>query len=633
MAAKAAGLSFEDFHNWSKDAANYSGEKDCLTAWNSFDGIGEITAATLFHKAIQTDWKDSSSKHNRSNNSGHKDSKVTPEYNNTKNTHAIDNIYALEIWQRCSPADNTYEYIFRKQGTADGLKIYPVSAPPLIINNQNIAGYLVVPCLSDEKLQTLHFIPPNCGDKLHLPGAAFNDGYFVVGQIDEMTKLIYICEGIGHAWAINQATNAAAVVCFGASRMMRVAKVLRGKKLKAQLIIVPDRGQEGKAAEIASAVGGQWIEPPQDMPPNYDVNDYALEFGHDALALLLEQIKTPEMRYKLLSGEDLLNAPPMRWIVHGVLPAEGLAALYGASGSGKSFLILDMGLAIATGDNHWFGRRIKQSSVTYVCLEGEAGIGKRIKAWCSYYNKALPDALRFITQPFNLLTDDVTELAKAVTTAGGAGGVVIIDTLMRATIGTNENSSDDMGKIIAAAEQLQKLIGGLVILVHHTGKDSTKGLRGHSSLYAALDGAIEVVKSETRREWSVAKSKDDVTGDSNPFKLEIVNIGLDDQGHEITSCVALFDNSKAIFPKTVSLGCNQKIAWEEINKLLINSPHIGKDGIPPLSKCIHYEEAVLWIAERIPADAKHQKSRAISAIAGLVGRKYLAIKGNWLWKI
>lgn len=110
---------------------------------------------------------------------------------------------------------------------------------------------------------------------------------------------------------------------------------------------MPDRGQESNATQIAAAVGGQWIELPQDMPSNYDVNDYALEFGYEALSHLLERLKAPTMRYKLLSSIDLLNAPPMRWLVQGVLPAEGLAALYGASGSGKSFLTLDMGLSLA----------------------------------------------------------------------------------------------------------------------------------------------------------------------------------------------------------------------------------------------------------------------------------------------
>lgn len=292
-----------------------------------------------------------------------------------------------------------------------------------------------------------------------------------------------------------------------------------------------------------------------------------------------------------------------------------------------------MGLSLAAGDDYWFGCKVRQTPVTYVCLEGEAGIGKRIKAWSSYFKRPVPDTLKFITQPFDLLGDDISELAKAVITAGGAGGLVIIDTLNRAAPGADENSSVDMGNIIAAAKKLQNLVGGIVLLVHHTGKDATKGLRGHSSLYAALDGAIEVSKSDTRFEWSMAKSKDDVTGNSHSFKLEIVPIGIDEQGTAITSCVALFDSSKNITQKKQSLGSNQKIALQVIDKQLTNSSHMGKEGAPSTAKCLEYDETVSLIAARIPTDAKHRKSRAMSAIAGLVEKHFIGMQGDWLWKI
>ncbi|NDH67430.1 MAG: helicase, partial [Gammaproteobacteria bacterium] len=411
MAAKAAGLSFDEFHAWSKNAANYL-EKDCHAAWKSFDKAGGITEATLFFKAIEVGWKDS---HDRDSCTIISKKNTNPKHNNAE---VSNNAKVLEIWQRCLPADNNYPYILGKQGRPDGLRVYPKDVPPLIISGQNVAGYLVVPCMSNGKIQTLQFIPPNGGKKLNLGGAKYNDGYFVVGKINDTTKPIYICEGIGHAWSINEATKASAVVCFGGSRIQRVANILRKQYPKAQLIIVPDSGRENEAAKIANTIDGQWVKLPDNIFTNYDVNDYALEHGYEALALLLKQTNAPAMRYQLLSGADLLDAPPMRWMVNGVLPAEGLAALYGASGSGKSFLILNIGCAIAAGDNYWFSRRIIQSPVTYACLEGEAGIGKRLKAWSLYFKRPLPDALRFITQPFDLLSNDVPELAKAVVSAG-----------------------------------------------------------------------------------------------------------------------------------------------------------------------------------------------------------------------
>lgn len=621
-AAIAAGLSIDEVDTWSAPAENYTGRRDVLAAFRTIKPEGGTGAGTLFHYARQYGFNDAESARpaqpiNRPAKAPHKAAKQAA---------SID---PAEIWSRCLPADAADAYINRKRGQPDGLRLYPATAVPLIIRGQNVGGYLAVPCWDGDTLQTLQFIPPDGGDKLNLPGASFNSGFFTVG---EMTDRAYIVEGIGQAWAVNQATGAAAVVCFGAGRMATVAKALKAKHPAARLVIVPDRGKEEQAAKIAADVAGQWIAMPADKPGNYDCNDYAGEHGSEALAALLARTQAPPLRFKLLSGADLSNAPPMRWMVRGVLPVEGLAALFGASGSGKSFLMLDIAAAVAGGEDEWFGRRITQAPVTYVCLEGEAGMGKRAKAWSLHHNKPVPDALRFITQPFDLLSDDVPELAKAIT-AGAAGGLVIIDTLNRAAPGADENSSVDMGNLIAASKRLQSLTGGLVLLVHHTGKDTTKGLRGHSSLYAALDGAIEVTHTDTRRAWSVAKSKDDVTGDAHPFKLVIVPVGIDDEGEEVTSCVAVPDESAEAIKqaKRPTLRSNQKIANEAIGEALRKSPHIGKEGAPVGRPCIQYADAVAIVAERIPADPRHKTSRAKVAITGLVERGFLAMKGDWLW--
>lgn len=208
---------------------------------------------------------------------------------------------------------------------------------------------------------------------------------------------------------------------------------------------------------------------------------------------------------------------------------------------------------------------------------------------------------------------------------------MIIDTLNRAAPGADENSSVDMGNLIAASKRLQSLVGGLVLLVHHTGKDTTKGLRGHSSLYAALDGAIEVTHTDTRRAWSVAKSKDDVTGDAHPFKLVIVPVGIDGESEEVTSCVAVPDESAEAFQrKKPALGKNQKIARDVLGEPLRKSPHVGKEGAPVARPCIDYSEAVELVAERMPVDAKHRKQSAVRAIASLVANGYLGMKGDWV---
>lgn len=634
MAAKSAGLGFDAFHDWSASGSTYGGERNCRAVWRSFRRNGPITASTLFALAYAQGWQDTA-KPLRAANRGRFNLPIpAPREVPVTLIGQAESNTAVGVWSRCEPATTLHEYIMRKKGVAEGLRVYPASAPPLTIRGQNVAGFLVVPCRDlGGKLQTLQFVPGK-GDKLNLPRASFGNGCFVIGDLTESHR-IFIVEGIGQAWAAWQATGQAAVVCFGAGRIATVAAALRDNRPVARLVVLPDRGKEAQAEAIARAIDGEWCELPADKPSNYDANDLMQEAGAEALAELLNHAKAPakpEPRFRLLSGAELSNAPPMRWMVRGVLPLEGLAALYGPSGSGKSFLVLDVAACVASGAYDWFGRRVTKCSVTYCALEGEAGMGKRVAAWSTYRQKLVPDALRFVTQQFDLLNaGDVLELAKAVQGVSGTGGLVVLDTLNRAAPGADENSSVDMGRIIAAAKQLQSLTGGLVLLVHHTGKDATKGLRGHSSLYAALDGAIEVNRTDGRREWRVAKSKDDETGPVYAFKLEVITVGHDEEGEEITSCVAIADDSRETV-KRVKLpqGGNQRLTLDALRPLFLKGK-TGIPGAPSARPCIQLEAAVIAGAASLTCPTDKRTSRSRDAITGLVARGLMGCNEGWLW--
>ena len=168
-----------------------------------------------------------------------------------------------------------------------------------------------------------------------------------------------------------------------------------------------------------------------------------------------------------------------------------------------------MGLlaSVVLGKN-FFGRKTRLSPVVYVVLEGAAGVQRRIQAYERYHKVSLPSNLKIVTQNFSLLNDDYEQFSSELIEAGLSNGVVVIDTLSQASPGGDENSSTDMGTLIAAAQNIERKTGSLVILIHHTGKDASRGARGHSSLFAALDAGIELKRLKTGREWSISKSKD-----------------------------------------------------------------------------------------------------------------------------
>jgi hypothetical protein len=418
--------------------------------------------------------------------------------------------------------------------------------------------------------------------------------------------------------------------------MMTVAKTLHTQHPAARLVIVPDRGKEEQAGKIAAAVSGEWVSMPADKPDNYDANDYLQEAGASALTALLQRPVAAPMRYKLLSDADLCKLPPLQWRIKKVLPQTGLAAIYGASGSGNSFLVLEALLALAAG-REWFGYKTNSCNVLYCALEGEGGIAGRVAAYRIRHG-ATAQNIRYLVQPFSLLDgEDITDLAQAIKASSQGADVVVLDTLNRAAPGADENDSKSMGQIIAAAKELQTLIGGLVVLVHHTGKDASKGLRGHSSLHAALDAAIEVRRDGDSREWLIAKSKDGEDGEAHPFNLDVVEIGTDEDGEPITSCTVhpMEKIAEALRRPLPPKSGNQRIVWDALGDLFRKAgnakPEGAPDTLPQGRPCITLDAAIDNTRTKLVCDPKRQTERAHAAIRGLVDRGLLLHEGGFLW--
>jgi hypothetical protein len=298
-------------------------------------------------------------------------------------------------------------------------------------------------------------------------------------------------------------------------------------------------------------------------------------------------------KYTLISAIDVLIIPPTTWRVKHLFPDKGLAAIFGASATGKSFVAFDLGACIADG-RMWFGHKTIAASVVYVMLEGQAGLQKRVKAWIKAHGVGLPKDFHLILDSFHLTDlDDVQNLAAAIP----KGAVVFIDTLNRAAPTSDENASKDMGAIIEGANMLRLLTDGLVVLVHHTGKDTTQGMRGHSSLFAALDGAIEVKRNSTGRTWTVAKTKDGEDGKTTPFELLVHDLGADVDGEPITSCTVEAANV-SIFAKAPPTHAGPKNALKEITRVIASGVGVvtGIKGTPIGVSCIKMEDAITAVA-------------------------------------
>lgn len=191
---------------------------------------------------------------------------------------------------------------------------------------------------------------------------------------------------------------------------------------------------------------------------------------------------------------------PTRWVIRNYLERSATGAIYGPSGALKSFVALEMAICVATG-RPYRGNPVRRGSVLYLAAEGQRGLSKRILAW-EKKNGALTEAehgrlLRLNVHDedgrVNLFGSFVPNLREAIEEHGNRIILVVIDTLAK-SLGGKEETNEVFSEAIDNLEaNLCRPLGVTVLLVHHSGKDPTKGMRGGSSIGGGVDFAFEIV--------------------------------------------------------------------------------------------------------------------------------------------
>jgi len=274
--------------------------------------------------------------------------------------------------------------------------------------------------------------------------------------------------------------------------------------------------------------------------PQPPAEDIAKEFAPDPPK---EANKPKPVKTIKIESWDEIQDEPVEWLIEGVIPKGSFTALYGPPGSFKSFIALDIAEAIATGRS-WMGRSVKQTgAVLYLAGEGFGGIGARIKA-CKLHHQTEDGApiyivrhqlnLRSSAEDFNALMLAVVQLVEQT---GMEFQLAIIDTLARAFGGGNENSSEDMGAFITAMGKVQEFLKCALMVLHHSGKDAAKGLRGHSSLLGAVDTELELLRFDEQLKGVITISKQKDGADNERFGFEMVEVEIRPAGLGLTEAV------------------------------------------------------------------------------------------------
>lgn len=273
-------------------------------------------------------------------------------------------------------------------------------------------------------------------------------------------------------------------------------------------------------------------------------------------------------RFRPVPVAEFTGGAEPEWLIESVIPQSELAVIYGESGSGKSFFVSDLCLSIVRG-LPWRDKVVKQGCAVYVCAESPGGFRGRFKAYAYKHGIQLRDlnGLFVIGSAPNLLAaEDVTELLDQLKALGPLA-IVVVDTLARATPGANENSGEDMGLALKHCQRIHRVTGAVVALVHHSGKDATKGARGWSGIRAAADVEIEITRNGNARAAEVTKQRDGEDGARYGFELLPVVYGADAKGNELSSLVVEPKLTSTVFEGRRPRGANENAVYDALTEL------------------------------------------------------------------
>lgn len=247
--------------------------------------------------------------------------------------------------------------------------------------------------------------------------------------------------------------------------------------------------------------------------------------------------------------------PSPTWIVEDVIPQSPLIMVFGASGSGKSFWLLDLCIAIATGSN-WRDKYTERGRVVYIVAEGQGGFVKRLNAYALHHNVDLStiDLDIIAAAPDFTKHEDPTFVIEAIRANNRPDPTfIVIDTFAQVSPGVDENSKE-VEPVLRQSARINKALGCSVGIVHHSAKDASKGARGWSGIKAAMDAEIEILRDGDNRCAVISKMKDGEDGLMFPFKLDAIDIAVDNRGKPVTSAVVTHLEAHEVVKKVKELG-------------------------------------------------------------------------------
>lgn len=239
-------------------------------------------------------------------------------------------------------------------------------------------------------------------------------------------------------------------------------------------------------------------------------------------------------RYRAVDRAGMEHIKLPTWLVDDFIPANSYTMLFGARGTFKTFIALDLALTIAAGfavDTVW--EAIETGPVCFVAGEGRSSLTKRVKAWeARHMSGATVDGF-FLVDPVPGIVEAPEAFLDLLNAASPDGfKLTVLDTVGRSLQGVNENAQENASAFTALVEAIQRATGGAVLVIHHSGHDKVKRSRGSSVFGADVDTEVQVKATKYLASLSMPKQKDAAPWEK-PKRLKLIEHKLTPDTHSL----------------------------------------------------------------------------------------------------
>lgn len=263
--------------------------------------------------------------------------------------------------------------------------------------------------------------------------------------------------------------------------------------------------------------------------------------GKDEIEKLLEApgAKPPAAASALYYFHDCETIVSKEWILKGLIARGEASSWIAPPGAGKSGLLTAIAVHVgAQQDFHGF-RSKGVCGVLYLAFERFLHTRRRMTAYARRGFKNLPICIR--PGIINLMDPKCVEVITAAMKEAEAHfsvpiGLVIIDTFAKgmAAGGGNESEAKDQGRCLGHLQMLRDMTGCHTAIIHHTGKDVSKGARGSNAQVCDVDVEFTISGDDGTRSLKVTKANDQPEGKVMAFTIKSEVLGQDEDGDEIT---------------------------------------------------------------------------------------------------